>query len=288
MANAQSYAAQLGISASGPVSDRFEVVSASLQKTSQLVQSEGARGSRSRYKFRVRKQLERCSGNLVMEPSVTEIDKILPWFTGGTTTLGVTDVGNTLATRVVSIDRVTKVSTYAGCVVSRCTIEGNRGAAVRWTLDVEGTTETEGAAGSFPSLSLDTDNFFVFSDCSFSLGGTTRKPESFRLVVDNVLDTERFLNSLTREEIPSKDRRVTLEATFPYNSDHSDLYDVAIAGIAGSLVITDGSTTYTIAMANIKTGAQPREIPVRDEIKLVCNFQAFADASASEFKVTKS
>lgn len=288
MAVSQSYAAQLGISASGPVTDRFEIVSATLSKTSELIIGQGQRGTRARKKYRVKKDMERCAGNIIMEPSVTEIDKLLPWILGGTTALGVTELADTLPTRVVTIDKVTKVPTYAGCVASKLVIEGTKGQPLRWTFDVEGTTETVGAAASFPSLSIDTENFFIYSESALTLDGTAFESESWRLTIDNIIDTERFLNSSTRTAFPVNDRLVTLDVTVPYDADGETLRDIAEAGIAGSLVVTDGTTTYTVAFTNLKAGAQPVEIPIRDEIKLASTLQAFADDTDDELKVTKS
>lgn len=285
----QSTAVQLGISASGPVTDRFEVVSSTLGKSSELIIGEGQRGTRARKLHRVKKDMERVAGNIIMEPSVTEIDKLLPWILGGTTSVGgVTECAETIPTRVITIDKVIKVPTFAGCVAQRLVIEGTKGQPLRWTFDVQGTTETVGAAASFPSLSIDTDNFFIYSESALTLGGTAFEPETWRLTIENIMDTERFLNSSTRTAFPLNDRLVTMDVTVPYDSDADAIVDIAEAGIAGSLVITDGTTTYTVSLTNLKSGASPIEVPVRNELKLGVTMQSFADATDDEVKFTKT
>ena len=107
----------------------------------------------------------------------------------------------------VIVDKVTKVMTYDEVVPARWTIEGSEGGAIRWTIEAEGKGEAEGNAGSFSATAIDFDDtFYVFSEISLTINSITCTPKSFRLSVDNALDTERFLNSLTRDDIPALER----------------------------------------------------------------------------------
>lgn len=266
----------------------FEFVSENLRMVQTHVRSEGIRGTRSRKSHRVRIAREQITGSVVMNPSVTEIDWLLPYMLGGSTSLGVTDVADTLGEFVGAIDRVTKVFTYTGLRVARWSISGSSGQALVLTLDLEGETETVGNAGTFPALTLDTDNFFVFSDITLTLASSARKVQSFTLTMDNALDAERFNNSITRAEIAAMDRSVTLECSVPYTSDNSDLYDQAVAGAAGSLAISDGSTTYTIAFGNVKAPAESPTVPGRSEILLPLRLDCYSTDAASECKFTKT
>jgi hypothetical protein len=286
MAPVQGYAAQLGIHTADPVTARFEFLSSTLKKQETFAYGEGVRGSRSRFSYRAREVRQDISGDIVMNPSVTEIDLLLPWIMGGTTSGGVTDLANALTGRFVCIDKVQKVYTYAGCYVNRCVIEGSPGQPLVWTLSLVGQTETEGNSGTFPTLSIPTDNFFVFSGITLTLNSVAYQPERFRLTIDNMLDGDRFLNSLTRTAIVPKDRIVTLETSLMFG-DSNALYDVAVTGYAGSLAITDGTTTYTIAFGNLKAPAVGVDIPGRDELKLPLAYQSFHNGTNSECKFTK-
>jgi len=212
------------------------------------------------------------------------IEKIL----GGTTAVGVTDVADTLPEFYVNLDKVTKVCEYSGIKVARCEIVGTSGQPLEWRLALVGQDETVGAAGSFPSLTLPTDNIFVMSDCTLTLGGSSRYIDDFTLTIDNLLIDDKFRNSLTLPEIGTRDRMVQLTCTPGYTSNNADLYDAAIAGAAASLAISDGSDTYTFAAANAKIPASGVDIPADGELMLPLTVDWFADDTNSECKCTKS
>lgn len=269
-------------------SEAYEFINESLQMVQTHVNTQGIRGTRSRLKGRTRIASEQITGSIVMQPSVTELDRLWPRILGGATNLGVTDVADTLPEFQVMIDRITKVFTYAGCVVSSAVISGSSGQPISLTLNIEGETESVGNSGTFPSLSIDTDTMFVFSDVVLTLDGTARELSAFTLTIDNLLDTGRYMNSVTRSQIPTQDRQVTLAVTLPYTTDEDDLYDIAIAGIDGSLALDDGTTTYTFDFGNLKSAARSPVVTGKTEIIHPITFDCYKSGSDSEIKVTKS
>lgn len=287
---AQGSQAQLAIDASSPsgTSPTFEFVSSTLKRTDEHAYGRGIRGTRSRHKSRARIVKSRVSGDLTMEPSATEIDLLLPWILGGTTSAGVTALAETIPTRYVEIDKVTKVFTYAGCVCGRATLTANSGTPIQWAMSVDGQSETEGNAGSFQGAALPTDNFFVTSDVVFKWGGTSYNFGSLALEIDNVIDAERFLNSTTRGQIVPQDRAVTINLTQPYTSTNEALYDLAIAGAAVQIVITDGTTTYTIDADNAKVAAVGHDVGGKTEIMQGLTIHLFDGGTDGELKFTKS
>lgn len=290
---AQSFQTKVGIGASSPVDRFLEVVSCSLSKTSEMAVTAGMRGKRGRDFNRARTHKFRVTGQLVLEPCVAEIDALLPWLLGGTTALGVTPLADALVKRNIVVDKVTKVMTYDECVVSQFVLEGSEGNPLRLSVDIEGQSETEGNSGTFPSLTPAYENFFLFSDCTFTINSVTCTPKNFRLTLNNSLDTERFLNSTSRNEIPAQDRTINLEIGLPYDSVHEALYDIAAYdgdGVGGSIAISDGTTTYTIALSHMKAAEAPIEVPERSELMLNMSFQVFGDHENDdeELTVTKS
>lgn len=288
---AQGYAAALAMDDALPFdgsSVAFEFLSSTLKKSATQVNTNGIRGERSRLEHRTRIVQEAVSGSLTMNPSVTELDILWPRILGGTTSAGVTDVADTLPEFQVMIDKVSKVHTYAGCRVSRATISGSAGQPIQLVLDIEAETESEGNAGTFPSITIDTDGMFVFSDVTLTIDSTAREVQSFSLVIDNLVDTGRYINSTTRSEIAAQDRQVTLDCVFPYTATNADLYDIAIAGVDGALAISDGSTTYTFDFGDMKAAAQGPDVGGKSEILLPVTFDCYKTGSDSEVKVTKS
>lgn len=280
--------AQLGMGAATPVTQAFEFISETMKQLETHFHSPGVRGGRSRRKERVRTVRKAISGGIVMHPTPTEIDWLLPKILGGTTGAGVTDIANTLPEVYIQVDRIAKVHEFVKCVCGQAVFRGASGQPIELATEWEGETETESNAGTFPSLSLPTDNIFVFSDITLTLEGSARTIDDFSLTINNMLSAELYRNSLSRIEIPPEDREVTLAVTLPYDTDNVDLYNLAIAGAAMTLAMTDGVTTYTIAAANAKIPADSPNVPGKGEVPLSLAVALYSDAANSECKWTKT
>jgi len=283
---AMGHDAQLGMGSVAVVTQRFEFISETLKQTETQFNSPGITGSRTRLKQRTRTVRKAIAGGIVMQPTPTEIDFLLEYILGGTPAAGVTDVADALPEVYIHVDRVTDDHLYNKCVCSQAIFRGSSGQPIELETQWEGETET--ASGGFPALSLPTDDIFVFSDITLTLEGSARTIEDFTLTINNMLATELYRNSISRSEIPPQDREVVLAVTLPYDADNADLYNAAIAGAALTLVISDGSTTYTIAAANAKIPADSPNVPGKSEIPLSITVNLFGDGTNSECKFTKT
>jgi hypothetical protein len=228
---------------------------------------------------RIRTVRKAISGDIVMEPTATELDLLLPRILGKAL-----DVDDVLPETYITIDRVAKVHEYVKCICGQGVLSGSSGEAIRLTTTWEGETETEGNAGTFPEISPPVDGIFVCSDVVLTLAGSPRAVDDFSLTINNMLSTELYRMSLTREEIPPTDREVTLAVTLPYDTDNVDLYNLAIAGAEGTLVIDDGNTEYTFTFANVKIPANSPNVAGKDEIPLQIVATCYADGEAHEIE----
>lgn len=287
----QGYAAKLAFDSVLPFdgsSEAFEFISESLRMVQAHANSQGIRGTRSRLADRTRIVSEAITGTILMRPTIAEIDLLLPRIFGAATVAGVTSLSDSMIEFQVMVDRVAKVFTYEGCRISRATIQGSSGGPIEFSLDIEGETESIGNAGTFPSISVDTGNMYVFSDITLTLNAVATEVSSFSLVIDNMLDTGRFMNSVTRAEIPAQDRQVTLTLEVPYTTTNVALHDIAIAGIDGTLVMNNGTSTYTVDFGNLKSQANSPVAGGKSEIMLPLTFDCYRSGSDLEVKVTKS
>jgi len=266
----------------------IEIVSESLQMIQTHVGPDGIRGTRSRIAEGRRIASEFITGSLNLVPGLTEIDWFIEKILGGTTAAGVTAVAETIPAFQVMIDRVAKLFTYTDCRVSRAIFAGSEGSNITLSLELEGETEVVAAAGGFPSLTLDTDNHFILSDCTLTLQSSARKFASFELVIDNLIAADRQLNSVTREELSAQDRAVSLTVSAPYTVNNVDLYDQAIAGAAGILAISDGTTTYTFDFGNVKVPAESPVVSGKTEIMLPLTMDCFKSGANAEILCTKT
>lgn len=270
----------------------FEFIREDLVSSKTHIESNGIRGTRSRFSKRVKVAAEDISGSILMNPSVTEIDSLMPKVMGSGSTFGTPSTGvEVLPTFQIMIDRIANTHTYVECVVSSCTIRGVKGQPLEFTLNIEAETSVSGE--TFPAITIDSDaSFFIFSECALTLAGSSRLIEEFTLTIDNVVRTDRRFNSLTRVNMPALDRIVSLGCTVPYTPDNAALEDQAVAGAAGSLVLTDtesSPTTYTFTFANVKSESEHPSVTGREEISLpLQRMRCYATASAKEMTFAKS
>lgn len=236
--------------------------SESIQQQTSLYYNDGIRGTKSRARERVRKATKTISGSITLTPSKTELRTLLPWILGtdesGSGTSGDPYVyiqAETMQEFQVLIQRVLgslsghtdEVFLYEGCRVSRATFSASTAGPLQLTLDIEAETEKSYADGaittandgvttvissgnSVPTSVPDTNTLFMFYDTghangNLTLGNADRECFDWSLTIDNVLDTGRYMNSLTRTNIPSLDRIVTMSATVPFTEAEDDLYD---------------------------------------------------------------
>lgn len=266
----------------------FEFKSENLRKIQTHVETGGIRGTRSRSKERVRISREAISGTIVMNPSPTELDWILEYICGTAQATDVFALGETVSPFQICIDRITKVFTYNDCRISRATFRASSGGLLELSLDIEGETETIGNSGTFPNLTFDTDTAYVMSDGALVLAADASAVQfsSFECVIDNMLDTERYMNSVSRAEIPATDRLITLKLGMAYTVDEVDLYNQAVTGGTGSVTFTNGNQSILFSFANLKAPAESPVVGSKGEILLPLNLVAYKSGTTKELIIT--
>lgn len=252
--------------------------------------NDGIRGTRSRSKERVRISQERIGGTLNFNLTPIELDQWLPRILGAVEATDVFALAETIPEFGVLIEGGGyKRFIYTGCRVARCTINGTQGGLINWSVDIEGETEVVSGT-SFPGTvpAIDSAAPYIFSDVTYALSADVSAAEvkEFTIIIDNMLDTERFMNSVTRGQIPTLDRQVTVRMVVPFTADELDLYDQAIAGAAGTLTMTQGAASCQFAFANLKAPAETPPMLNKEESLLTLNMTAYKSGSTNELIVT--
>lgn len=266
----------------------IELVSSTLKQTASLIQSDGIRGTRSRYGDRVAQGQKSVAGDLVMNPTPVELDTLLPYILGAAESTDVFAVADTLPSFFVMLDRVQKLHTYAGLVVSRAVFDFTANQLVRLTLSLVGTTETEANAGGFPSLTIDTGEAYVMHQGVLTYDSVAREFNSARLTIDNsplVL----FRNNQEASAITPGDRIVTLDVELPYDSANQDIYTEQEAGTwaNGTLVLTNGNQSLTFTLNSLRAEPGTSDIQARgQELVMPLSFRAYMTGSTREISVT--
>ena len=268
--------AKLGFGTADPVTAALEFLSESLRANKTILDTAGIRGTRSHVSERTRGGTYTVSGSITCNPAPDELNGLLQHIMGGTPQVGTPagkttfPLGETLpAALFFTVDRIAKVFTYNLCKIVRATFRASEGGLLELSLDIEGGAETIGNAGTFPALTHTTQAPFVFHDAVITLSGSTRAIKDFELVIENVADTTRFMNSQTRAEIPIIDRMVTLRCTTAYEAGTSALYDQAVAGAAADLTLTNGTMSLQFSIPGVlQVPAQTPIVSSKGEILL--------------------
>jgi hypothetical protein len=280
MAGVFGYQAKFGVGSANPVTVAMDIQSEGLVLVEEFADLNGLRGTRSRHKNRRRVARQHVGGPVVIYPTPVELVFWLQYIMGGTPSAGVYGLAEALPTFYATSDRIQKVFTYAGCAVDRATLSARSGEALMLTLDVVGQTEAVGNAGTFPALTIDeTTQPFIFSDLALVINGQTYLCRELSLTVDNAIDKDRFLNSLTLSSVQATDRHITLATNLPYG-DASAAYGAGAAGVAATATFTNGGTSLLLSMPALQWGKASPVAGGRQEIFLPINAQAMESAAA--------
>jgi len=249
--------------------------SESLQKRATHPERVGIRGTRSHDVDDVRAGSYTVEGSITIQPTLAGLSAlaILAIGPGGV-------VNEKLQEFTVIVDRETQVFTYAGCKIGQFDLSGSQGELLELTLTMIGKTEARsGSAPAEPASAVP----FIFSDGTLTLQSASRPTDSFRLIIDNALVGGQFRMNTTVDDIPEGDRNVTLTSRHPFNTTaNTTLYDQAIAGATGTLVLNDGSSAVTFTFGKLQVPAESPMVTGKDEIFLDLNMTARKDGATKE------
>lgn len=263
-----------------------------IARQGRILERNGLRGTRSHVADDARQGPYSVAGALQLEPTPDDLVFLLPWILGGSPTGTTYPLADTLPSFSLQIDRIAGVFTYAGCKVRRATFRGAKGGKVNLSLELAAQSETAGAAGSFalPAVAASQVKgpYILGGDTSLVLNGVAREVAEFELVIDNGLVTDRFMNNLTVVSLPENDRQIALHTSHAYASQNVDLYNQALAGAAGTLILTNGGSSTAFSFGTLQVPAQSPTASSRAEIMLRLEMAARKTGSTLELTVVHS
>lgn len=255
----------------------MEFKSCGLKKIGTITERDGIRGTRSPNVLDTRTGTYAVSGPFVIEPSAANLNALMVLALGANGA-----VAETLTAFSVVVDRSYNVVTYENCVVNTATLRGTQGGVVELSLDLVGKTANTTGSVSAPTVAIP----FIMSDLTLTLGNTAYETMEFELVVNNNVDTSRYMNSLTLTDIPAGERLTTLRTVHAYMNTNSALWDVALTGpeSPNTLVLNNGTNTITFTFGALQS---PREDPdvSKGEILLTKNWTARKTGNTNEIAV---
>ena len=261
---------------------QFEFLSESLSKQEPMQYNGGIRGTRSKNHERVRKVAHVVQGSIEMTPTPVELDKIFYWTTGTSTSPYA--LLETVPTIAIIVDRTAQRFMYTGCKIAQLSIGGQQGGLIRTQMNIIGKQETV-TSGTFPTLSIDDKEPYVFSEAVFAHGGDTYEINSFEIQIDHDIQADRQMNSLYRRRLPAGDRTVTLSLGMPYGSTlFTKFAAMDEAGLDNAtLTVTNGTVSFTATFANLKSdNVSPVSGGRGSEIMMPVQFTAYKKGSTME------
>jgi hypothetical protein len=107
----------------------------------------------------------------------------------------------------------------------------------------------------------------VYSQCVLTLDGQARDVDEFTLTINNALEVKRYMSPTVKTLYPG-DRIVTLEVQLDYHADNADIYAMLLAGVEGSLALSDGIQTDTFTFPLLQMPKQRPENAGRGEMPM--------------------
>lgn len=224
--------------------------------------------------------------------AAAEIDWIIERALGDTTLAVTTPTDAGPAEFYALVDKVESNWRYDKLRINRLVITIQEGQYLNWQIECVGEDETD-ITTTWPASppSITCGLAFIAADATFKLGATAYPFKSLTLTIDNFVNSI-YENSATPTQFEAEDLAVTVSGTFAYRSDTKALYKTALAGDTGTIVLADGTTTYTIAFPNLKLPNNGPTVPQQGEITMNLDMEAFheddATSTADVIKITKS
>lgn len=238
------------------------------------------RGTRSQLASRARLSPYIYKGPVHMPVNPGDLAILLPWILGTDASGTTFAVAESLQAFAMLFDRVTQTYEYQDCVVDRAVIHGKAGDGGQpdfLTLSMDVLAKARATGVSFPASALaHTAQYapLVHQDTVLTLEASTREVKEFWLVIDNHV-IPRYVNSLSPTALCPSNRTVMLRTIHPYDSANTGLVDTAVAGAAGTLAITNGAVSTSIAFANLKSSFEDPSIRGLQEIDLTLDMMSY-------------
>lgn len=276
---------KFGIHANNPVEVAMECKSFGVRSSREHIEANGFRGDYSRIAERVIEGPESVGGRIVMSPSPEEAALLMPWIGFSNGGSGTSYALTSLASRYLTIDRVAKVHTYSGCKVNSVAISAQKGAPWEWSIDVIGQQETEGSAGTFPSLSITETPPLALHHAVVTLLSSARSVSGLTITIDNQLQADHF-NADYATLIEAQDRIVSVSLQVPYVAANTDLKHPSVGGASATVVFTYGNYACTFTFGKLQFPRGAIEVAGKSGIMLQLDGTARMTSSTRELAIT--
>lgn len=252
----------------------------------------GHRGTRQQSACGARLLGEDVSGGFDFYPTAAQLDWIIERMIGDNIAAypaAAATPKETLSPIYAFVDKGPVNFRYDLLYFNRVTITIREGDYVNVRCDFVGSQEVADATWPLTPPAIDCDSEFVASDVAFTLDSTAWSFKSLDVTIDNTIAANQQENALYRTIFESEDLAIGLNLNVGYRTDTKDLYRRGIAGDDGpTLVLADGTDTYTLTFGNLKIPGNGPTVPDSGEIQASLNMMAYRTAAANQISIAKS
>ncbi len=278
-------------------SERYEFIYETMKKSGRIIGGRGIVGSRSQPIERTRSGSYGVGGRVSMHANPVDLDAWLPRILGGSESADSFPLTETLPVFEMFINKVGGSLEYTTCYVDRAIFRSRAGPTeseaemVEMILEIVCKDEdpNESWPGTIATLSTATNRApYIHSEGVLNVNSSAYPYRSWALVIDNHIH-RRWTNSLTATELCPGDRTVMLRTENPFTAtEFAGLYDLSASetGVAGSVVLTNGSFSTTFTMAGLQWADNSPTVMGKQEIPLTLDFYARMKGTDRELVVT--
>jgi hypothetical protein len=263
----------------------------SLQKIGKIYHPDVIIGSREEVSERARKGPYFYGGWVWLTLTPGHAATIFPWILGADASGTTFALAETLQALGVLVDKVTTTHEFYNGVINRAVIQGRQNGpnGANWIrIGLQLFFRSYAVGTSYPSLTLDVTGQYaplVYEDGVLTLAGSSREVKAWTIDINNYVEP-RWVNNLEATALCPSRRTVRMSAVCPYDSGTSALYDPALAGVSGSLVITNSSTSITFTAGTIQIDTQTPVIEGKRELDLKLDMSLRKSGSTSSLVVS--
>lgn len=271
-------------------STRFDIVSSSVKKQGEQLDSTSALGVRTRRDDRRRDGLVRVGGQIVLDPSFRIWDFFLPFILGAAEATDTFNVADSLTGFDMLHDPFgtgSNATKFGELYVNRASLRFGPG-LLKLTLDVIGKTATAGQAYAGAALGSGIEyNPLVFYDTAsgFSIQSGVIAIEEGELVIDNVLDVK-FRNSQTAVSIRATDQIISLVTNIPLTPTTWTTYFGDKSSVDATITLARANMSSVITLFNLSNPDEGPGMPGKGEVPLILRSVARSDSSDPSIRVT--
>lgn len=252
----------------------------------------GKRGTRQPYACGARVLREEVTGGFDLYPTALEMDWIIERMFGDSISAypaAPATPKETLPKLFAYVDKGDEIFRYDELVFSDVVIAIRESDHINWRLNFLGKDETSGVSWPATPPAIDCASEFIASDATLTVAATAYPFKSIDLSISNSIIANQHENAVKRTIFEAGTLVAGMQATFGYRTATKALYRRGIAGDNGAtLVLADGTTTYTIVFGNIKIPGRGPTVPDDGEITNTLQFNIMRTVATDAISFAKS